>query len=132
MFVVVLFPCRLPAVDHEVVTDDSRTGLCFSSQLRFQSLIRVGCEVESDESSFFEIGLKEVAVVYVDLVRKIELLNLARGGFEEVFSYLVCRLLLEKKKRLRCSSQPSMTSTIPFPNSGRYAVRSGYLCRSWN
>src|SRR6184192_1199157 len=64
-----LFRSRLPAVDHEVVTDDSRTGLCFSSQLRFQSLIRVGCEVESDESSFFEIGLKEVAVVYVDLVR---------------------------------------------------------------
>src|SRR5437870_8382310 len=97
MFVVVLFSRRFPAVDHEVVTDDSRTGLCFSSQLRFQSLIRVGCEVESDESSFFEIGLKEVAVVYVDLVRKIELLNLARGGLEEVFSYLVCRLLLEKK-----------------------------------
>src|SRR5947208_12713447 len=97
MFVVVLFSRRFPAVDHEVVTDDSRTGLCFSSQLRFQSLIRVGCEVESDESSFFEIGLKEVAVIYVDLVRKIELLNLARGGLEEVFSYLVAERCFDSK-----------------------------------
>ncbi len=91
MFVVVLFSRRFPAVDHEVVTDDSRTGLRFSSQLRFQSLIRVSCEVESDQSSFFEIGLKEVSVVDVDLVHEIELLNLARGSFEKVFSYLVTK-----------------------------------------
>ncbi len=35
--------------------------------------------------------MKEVSVVDVDLVHEIELLNLARGSFEKVFSYLVTK-----------------------------------------
>ena len=75
----------------------SRTRLRLSSQLRFQPLIRIGCEIESYEGSFLKVGLKEIAIVDVDLVSKVELLNLARSGFEKIFSYLVAECCLDSE-----------------------------------